>query len=95
MMQPQDEKPLADSANIANEPPAVVQGEQRPVDPKAPDDVLTRRIADAEDQDRKVLAESGRYTRRAFVIASLASVAGYAGYRELAGASGESMQPAP
>ena len=95
MMQPDEAKPLADSANPAAEPTEAAHGEQRPVDPEDADDVLTRRIAATEAADREVLNASARYTRRAFVVAGLAAAAGYAGYRALEDASGDEMQPLP
>jgi hypothetical protein len=95
MMQPEEEKPLAESANPAAEPVAVTRGEQRPVDPADADDVLTRSMPANVASDREVLSASGRYTRRSFVVAGLAAAAGYAGYHALEHAPSDEMQPLP
>ena len=94
-MEPEETKPLAESANPAAEPAEVAAGEQRPVDPNDADDVLTRRVAARETADRQVLQESARYTRRSFVIKGVAAAAGYAGYRALQGSPSDDMQPSP
>lgn len=75
-------KPVVESANPAAEPEQVQQGEQRPTDPTGADDVLSKQLPGSSG-DADVLAESARRTRRAFVVAGLASVAGYGLYRAL------------
>ena len=56
-------------------------------------DSLPDSVAAAQEADRQVLAASGRYTRRAFLVAGLASAAGYAGYYALDNAPADEMQP--
>jgi hypothetical protein len=54
-----------------------------------------RREAEQKAADEAVYAESRRHTRRDFVVAGAAAVAGYGFYRWLAGATGVEMQPGP
>ena len=79
----QAEKPVAVSAQPADEPPAVLAGEQRPVDPEAADDVLTKQVPLQAEADAAVLAASRRYTRRAFAVAGVAAAAGYGLFHSL------------
>ena len=96
LVDPADEtKPSVESANPAAEPANVLTGKQRPIDPKDADDVLTRGVAGSQEADREVLAESRRYTRRAFIASGIAAAAGYAGYYELSHAPSDDMQPLP
>ncbi len=80
--EPQESKPVAESADPAHEPEPVLQGEQRPVDPADADDVLTKQLS-GKNADADVLADSRRHTRRAFAIAGVAAVAGYGFYHWL------------
>lgn len=73
---PQQSNPAAESADPAREPEAVLAGEQRPVDPKDADDVLTKRLKADRPGDADVLAESRSHTRRSFLVAGAAAAAG-------------------
>ncbi len=96
LVDPADEtKPSVESANPAAEPANVLTGNQRPIEPKDADDVLTHGVAGSQEADREVLAESSRYTRRAFIASGIAAVAGYAGCHELSHAPSDDMQPLP
>ena len=86
----QGEKPAAQSASPQAESPRVQAGEFRPADPRAADDVLTRKIADDGSEDRSrqaadaaVLAASRRRTRRTFLVGGAAATATYGFYRWL------------
>ncbi len=78
----QESKPLAASADPAREPEAVLAGEQRPVDPRDADDVMTKKLP-GKIADADVLAESRSHTRRSFVVAGVAAAAGYGFYHWL------------
>ena len=88
-MTPQEEKPVAASANPAAEPPAVHAREQRPVDPESGDDVLTKQVPSAQEADAAVLADSRRHTRRSFVVAGVAAAAAYGFYHFLPAGPGD------
>ena len=79
----QADKPVAASASLADEPAAVLAGEQRPVDPESADDVLTRQVPAQAATDAAVLAASRRYSRRAFAVAGVAAAAGYGLFHSL------------
>lgn len=78
----QADKPAAESAHPAAEPPPVLQGEQRPVDPIAADDVLTKQMP-GYGGDAAVLRQSRSRTRRSFVVAAAGAAAGFGLYRAL------------
>lgn len=89
----QQDKPTAESASPAQEPAPVQAGEQRPVDPKDTDQVLTGRMPGHEQADAAVLAESRRQTRRAFVVSGVATAAAAGFYGWLNFGKEDDMQP--
>lgn len=83
----QAEKPVAESASPTQEAGDAQSGRIRPADPAHADDVLTRKLAAANQTengaDAALLAESKRRTRRSFVMAGAAAAAGYGFYHWL------------
>ena len=78
----QESKPIAESADPAREPDAVLAGEQRPIDPEDADNPLTKKLP-GKTADAAVLSDSRRQTRRSFVVAGVAAAAGYGFYHWL------------
>ena len=81
---PQENAPIAENANPAREPEPVLQGHQRPVDPKDSDNVVPKQTPGTH-RDPDALAESRRHTRRAFLVAGAAAAVGYGFYHWLGG----------
>lgn len=81
--QDQEQKPQAQSASPSDEPEAVKQGRERPVDPTEADDVMSHRLPGTEAGDSVVLEQSRRHTRRAFLVAAAGAAATYAVYHRL------------
>ena len=90
----QSQKPAAGSASPHQEHPAVLADEQRPADPQAADDLMTRRLPGHEAADAAVLAASRTHTRRSFLVAGIATAGAYGFYRYLnISTHDEGMQP--
>ncbi len=89
----QQQKSPAESADPAQAPEPVREGEQRPQDPQDADDVMTRRLPGHEAADAEVLAASRRQTRRSFVVAAVGAAAGVGFYEWLSRGPQDNMQP--
>ncbi len=86
-------KPMAESASPPQESAAVHAGEQRPVDPKDADQVMTHRLPGHEEADAAVLAASRSQTRRAFLVAGVAAAGAVGFYEWLDHGAQDGMQP--
>ena len=87
------EAAVLQSASPDQEPPAVHAGQQRPVDPKSPAQLLDPNMPGHEEADAAVLAESRQDTRRAFLIGGAAAAAGAGFYAWLNMSRQDEMQP--
>lgn len=90
----QYEKPAGKSADPVSEPASAQGLQERPRDPEAADDVLSKRLPGSEEADAAILALSGSHTRRSFLVAGVGVVGAYGFYRYLnKTADAEEMQP--
>ncbi len=83
LAQEQKDKPVAKSAAPAQESEPAGKQEQRPEDPSAADDVMSKRMVGKEAADAVILASSRKHTRRSMLVAGASTLAAYGFYRHL------------